>query len=35
MLEKRNAYSFKLDNLKARDKLEKLGVDEKMILKWI
>jgi len=26
---------FKLGNLKVRDQLEKLGVDEKIILKWI
>jgi len=26
---------FKFGNLKARDQLEKLGVDEKIILKWI
>jgi len=28
-------HSFKLGNLKARDQLVKLGVDERIILKWI
>ena len=35
MLEKRNAQSLKLGNLKARDQLEKLGADEMVILKGI
>jgi hypothetical protein len=33
--EKRGAYRISLGNLRARDHLEDLGVDGRIILKWI
>jgi hypothetical protein len=35
MGKERNAYTFSWGRLRARDLLEDLGIDERIILKWI